>query len=83
MRHTYEIYQLNNIPDGVDINEYRHVYSGEIEGDDTITMLEDLFVIFNLRHPDDFSGHSLSVSDIVILDGKKYYCEDFGWKALD
>ncbi len=31
------------------------------------TGLEDLYVKFNIDHPDDFTGHSLSVSDIVAL----------------
>ena len=30
-------------------------------------MLESLYTKFNIDHPEDFTGHSLSVSDIVAL----------------
>ena len=30
-------------------------------------MLEELYAKFNVSRPDDFTGHSLSVSDIVAL----------------
>ena len=40
----------------------------------TSTSLEDIYTRFNLDHPADFKGHSLSVSDIVVLhqNGKIY-----------
>ena len=38
--------------------------------------------MFNLSKPNDFHGHSLSVSDVVELDGEKYYVERFGWKKV-
>lgn len=96
MKHTYSIYQLdahntkafmshNFVTErlgGVNFEEYTQVYTGEIEGNDDIVMLETLFEIFNLRHPEDFLGHSLSTSDIVVLDGTKYYCDSFGWRKL-
>lgn len=97
MVHNYSIHQLkcsnpkaflhydivvNNLG-GVDFNEYKHVYTGEIEGDDPIAMLEILFTRFNVNHPAGFKGHSLSVSDIVVLDGIKYYCDSFGWKTIE
>ena len=30
--------------------------------------LEELYLTFNLRRPADFRGHSLSVSDVVVLN---------------
>lgn len=49
-------------------------------------MLERLFQIFNIDHPADYKGRSLSVSDIVILDGDSgaqcYYCEPIGFARL-
>ena len=39
--------------------------------------LEDLYVKFNIDHPNDFRGHSMSVSDIVLLlviGGSAIYC---------
>ena len=48
--------------------------------------LERLFEIFNLNRPGDFTGHSLSVSDIVALkqDGvvSYHYCDSVGFKEL-
>ena len=32
-----------------------------------------------IHHPKDFRGHSLSVSDVVRLDGTDYYCDSLGW----
>lgn len=56
---------------------YHKVY--ECNRDDAIT-LEDLFYEFNINLPNDFCGHSLSVSDVVLLGDKLYFCDSFGWK---
>lgn len=49
---------------------------------DEIEALEELFYVFNMEHPTDFKGHSLSVSDIVKINDKYYYCNSCGWKLL-
>ena len=36
-----------------------------------INICEELFSIFNTHHPDTFRGHSLSVSDIIVLSDVK------------
>ena len=45
--------------------------------------LEDIFEKFNIDHPIDFTGHSLSVGDIVTLtiegEEKAYYCDRVGF----
>ena len=43
---------------------------------------DDLFYIFNMERPDDFRGHSLSVSDVVEMPDGFWYCDAFGWKEL-
>ena len=59
---------------------YEKVYDGEIEFDTSIqTTLDNIFRKFNLCHPNDFKGHSLSTSDVVVLDGVMYYCDSIGW----
>ena len=59
---------------------YDEVYSGEVEPSGSVmSVLESLYMKFNLNHPSDFRGHSLSVSDIIELDGKNYYCDSFGF----
>ena len=51
-----------------------------------IEKLEDLYRIFNVEHPHDFSGHSLSVSDIVALKQagvvSYHYVDSIGYKEL-
>ena len=47
---------------------YELIYTGALSKDRSqIEKLEDLYRIFNIEHPQDFTGHSLSVSDIVAL----------------
>lgn len=75
---------------GLNINDYEKVYEGSIELEDESranevkpeNYLEHLFYIFNCEHPADFKGHSMSVSDIVILDGTTYYCDSFGFTKI-
>ena len=67
----------------VDRSHYNFIYSGSLEKGET---LEDLYRRFNLDHPEDFRGHSLSVSDIVVLcqAGKvtAHYCDSFGFAEV-
>ena len=63
-----------------DISQYKKVYEGEVtEMTDLFHILESIFEKFNHRHPSDFYGHSLSVSDVVNVDGINYYCDIYGW----
>ena len=50
--------------------EYQLVYSDILGADEN---RDSLFTKFNIAHPDDFTGHSLSVSDIILIkrNGKK------------
>ena len=49
-------------------DHYEAVYSGSLSSDgSTEARLDDLYMKFNTAHPQDFTGHSLSVSDIVVL----------------
>lgn len=68
----------------VDINRYKKVYHIKtvMEDKKDSVILEDIFRKFNIGRPKDFKGHSLSVSDIVELDGDKYYCDSFGFVKL-
>ena len=51
-----------------DIDHYEVVYKAPLlPYEDQNTMLEELYAKFNVSRPDDFTGHSLSVSDIVAL----------------
>lgn len=68
----------------IDFNDYDTVYTGEIISDNEYEALEELFEMFNIgQHPMDFHGHSLSVSDVVELDGSVYYCDSCGWTKIE
>ena len=56
-----------------EIDRYEVVYHGSISmSEDVNRQLEDLYVKFNIDHPDDFRGHSMSVSDIVCTTIHQY-----------
>ena len=40
---------------------------------------DDAFEEFNSRLPSDFRGHSLSVGDIVSINGQEFFCDSIGW----
>lgn len=96
----YQIYQLRSTNENADIcfmnydyllkqkrqvdfSNYRHVYQGEMKPD---MNLESLYTMFNIDKPEDFYGHSLSVSDIVVIreNGaeKAYYVDSIGFKEI-
>jgi len=49
-------------------------------------ILEELFQVFNLSRPQDFEGHSLSVSDVIALkrngEVSVHYVDSIGFKDL-
>ena len=63
--------------------DYRMVYAAPWTP--TIT-LEDIFERFNINRPNDFHGHSLSVSDVIVInrtaETKAYYVDSFGFEEL-
>ena len=67
----------------VDRGNYDLVYTAPLDGK---TTLEDIYRTFNIDHPADFKGHSLSVSDVVVLHqgGKDtaHYCDSFGFQQV-
>ena len=65
---------------GFNQRDYEVVY--ECEREDNYTY-DDCFYEFNVKRPEDFKGHSLSVSDVVCIDGKYAYCDSDGWQELD
>ena len=60
--------------------DYRLEYVAPLTETDT---LDTIYERFNIDHPEDFQGHSLSVSDIVVMnrDGevKAYFVDSFGF----
>ncbi len=75
--------------DAIVPENYNLIYSGEladIEGDTQNEKLGDVFLKFNTARLEDFKGHSLSVSDIVVLheNGKNsaHFVDSFGFTVL-
>lgn len=96
----FGIYQLKDTPEARDIRfmnmdyleskgiavareNYDLVYTAPLEDG---TNLEDIYTKFNIDHPADFKGHSLSVSDVVVLhqngENTSHYVDSFGYREV-
>lgn len=94
---TYEILQIKDGSDGeqyrfwgmnyvqetglqVNVSDYESKYQGKLKPGET---LDTLYERFNIHRPEDFTGHSLSVSDVIVLesggDKKAFYVDSFGF----
>ena len=99
-RDTFSIYQLKSGNETLDYRfepldairsnglsvkpeNYELVYTAPLTAKDD---LESIYTRFNVDRPADFTGHSLSVSDIVVLhqDGKDtaHYCDRAGFSEV-
>ena len=98
---TFSIYQVPAGPEGRDIRfrsyeelqaaglavdrkNYELVYTAPLDGK---TTLENIYRTFNIDdRPADFRGHSLSVSDVVVINrgGKEeaHYCDSIGFTPV-
>lgn len=75
--------------DAIKPDNYELIYVGELselqeqtEGE----TLEAIYEKFNIDHPEDYRGHSLSVSDIVVLhqngENSAHFVDSFGFTGL-
>ena len=62
-----------DVPEGV----------GEEQAGRAAVILEQVFSIFNTAHPAGYCGRSLSVGDIVQLEGRHYLCAVFGFTQVE
>ena len=73
--------RLNAAGHTVDPANYDLIYSAPLAQG---TSLEDIFTRFNIDHPKDFKGHSLSVSDVVVLhqngQDTAHYVDSIGYR---
>lgn len=70
-----------------ELDHYEVVYIAPLEPFTNLNaMLEGIYTKFNIQHPEDFRGHSLSVSDIVALKQNGvvscHYVDSFGFAEL-
>ena len=72
---SYEELQADGL--SVDRKNYQLIYSAPLDKDIT---LDEIYRRFNMEHPADYKGHSLSTGDIVVFrqDGKQtaYYVDE-------
>ena len=97
---TFGIYQLKNgketrdlrfepydriqaAGNSIDRGNYELIYTAPLTPG---MSLEDIYTRFNIDHPKDFKGHSLSVSDVVVLhqngQDAAHYVDSFGYKEV-
>lgn len=96
---TFKIHQIKDIentdyafrgydPKKFNFKDYECRYEGEFaaEAKTTIEMCEIIFHVFNMRRPSEFTGHSLSMSDVVEIVTDRtatlYYCDMCGWQRV-
>lgn len=97
---TYDIYQLKDTPDRrdyafealdrlheqgrrVDMQNYDKVYSGAMRPGENP---ESIYTRFNMDLPKDFTGHSLSMSDVIVIHQNgmdtAHYCDRFDFTEV-
>jgi hypothetical protein len=99
MKLKFELYQVNAenrrgfafegldflkiVGETVKLERYDKVYAGERGYVTTPQFLEDLYTEFNMNHTKDFTGRSMSVSDLVSVNGNYFFCDSYGWKEVN
>lgn len=65
----------------IDLDLYSVAYEGEVEDviEGMSLVLAQLFEQFNSNHPAGYRGRSMSVSDLVVLDDRVFYCDSIGF----
>ena len=67
---------LNKIGRKPEKKNYKCVFSEENEQN---ISLESVFVRFNIYIPEGYTGHSLSVSDVIEQNGRFFFVDSFGF----
>jgi len=67
----------------VEKRNYDKVYEIEVDAEPSIKLLDDVYTVFNINHPDDFHNRSMSMGDLMIInDDKIYYVDRVGYTEL-
>lgn len=70
----------------VDRDNYELVYMGPLTIRDSLINLNQIYETFNIDRPEDFTGHSVSVSDVIALQWRgnvtSHYVDSDGFKEL-
>ena len=68
---------------------YKFEAAEELKKNDIDTILNIIYetfqngVDYNYKTPCDYKNRSLSVADIIVIDGDNYYIDDFGFKKIE
>ena len=94
---TYKILQIKDIQntgyafrpfnkDTFNIEDYELRFTGEAQDYSDAELCDAIYHFFNCERPENFKGHSLSMSDLIQLEsnGKTriYYCDLVGWVQI-
>ena len=92
--HEFLFRDYKDIKDKFDLKNYSIIYENKdfehttpltnitVE-ESTEQLLNYIYTIFNIgKKPENYKGHSLSVSDLIELNGEMYYVDGFGFKKL-
>lgn len=67
---------------GFQPENYNKIWEGELKQEEQGSFLEEIYIRFNINLPTDFTGHSLSPSDVVSVDGNAYFVDKIGFKPV-
>ena len=66
---------------------YDFIYKSKLDRFDGPPTLEMIYEELNTNHPENYRGHSLSVSDVILIrQGKKseaYFVDSFGFQTIN
>lgn len=65
-------------PKVIDSSIYDCVFEGTVNCSD----LEEVYTLFNVDPPEDFQGHSMSVSDVVVEGRTAFFCDSIGFRQV-
>ncbi len=72
--------ELKRCSDIIDLTCYKEVYRGRLERGE---WLDDLYQKFNIDHPENYRGRSMSVSDLIMVNRNEretwYYVDSIGF----
>lgn len=68
---------------GFDRFDYVSVYAGEVDAPTIGKALEQVYMLHNRdNRPSGQCFRSVSMSDVVTINGIPYYCDDIGWSEV-
>ena len=70
----------------VERDNYNHMYTGPLDIRDSLINLNKIYSTFNINRPEDFTGRSLSMSDVIVLQWRdkitSYYVDRPGFTQV-